>query len=94
MNYDYWKAVVVTFLKSLGNKAWKVMFNGCKHLMITSEDGTTSLKPEVVWTDYEECEALGNSKELNKIFNGVDENLSKLINTCSEAKEAWEIWRT
>lgn len=27
-NYDYWKAMMVVFLKSLGNKAWKVVIKG------------------------------------------------------------------
>lgn len=59
--------------------------------MITYEDGTTSLKPEVKWTDAEDEEYLGNSKALNAIFNFVDKNMFRLINTCSEAKEDWEI---
>ncbi|MCI82765.1 gag-pol polyprotein, partial [Trifolium medium] len=31
---------------------------------------------------------------LNAIFNGVDKNMFRLINTCTEAKEAWEILQT
>lgn len=62
--------------------------------MVTSEDGTTSLKLEVEWTDVEDEESLGNSKDLNAILNGVDNNKFKLINTCPEAKEAWEILKT
>lgn len=56
--------------------------------MITFEDGKTSLKHEANWTDAEDDEALGNSKELNMIFNGVDKNMFVSIDTCSEAKEA------
>lgn len=59
--------------------------------MITSKDGTTNLKPEVDWTNSEDDESLGNSKELNENFNGVDKNMFNLINTCSNAKEEWEI---
>lgn len=62
--------------------------------MVTSEDGTTSLKQEPELTDAEDDEALGNSKALNATFNGVDKNMFMLINTCSEAKEVWEILKT
>lgn len=31
---------------------------------------------------------LGNSQALNAIFNSVDQNVLKLINTCALAKEA------
>lgn len=86
-NYNYWKPMMVAFLKSIGKKAWKVMIKGWKHLVITFEDGTTSLKPKAEWMDAEEEEALGNYKALNAILNGVDKNMSKLINTCSEAKK-------
>lgn len=43
-NYDYWKAMIVEFLKSTGNKAWKVVIKGWKHPVVTSEYGNTSLK--------------------------------------------------
>lgn len=90
-NYDYWKVMMVAFLKSMGNKGCKFVIKGQKHPMVTSEDGTTSLKPEAEWAYVE---ALGNSKPLNVIFNGVDNNMFRVINTCSEAKEAWEILKT
>ena len=51
--------------------------------MVTSEDETIILKLEV-----EDEEAIKNSKTLNSIFNGVNKNMFRLINTCSEAKEA------
>ena len=38
--------------------------------------------------------ALGNSKALNALFNGVDKNIFRLINTCTVAKDAWEILKT
>src|ERR1044072_9485117 len=37
---------------------------------------------------------LANSKALNAIFNGVDKNMFRLINTCTVAKEAWDILKT
>lgn len=93
-NYDYWKAIMVVFLKSMADNAWKHVIKGWKFPMITSEYGSTSLKPEAEWTDTEDEKALGNSKALNSIFNGMDKNMFILINTCSKAKEAWEILKT
>lgn len=92
--YDYWKVMMMTFLKSLGNKGWKVVIKEWKHLMITSKDGTTSQKLETDCTDSEDDEALEKSKLLNEISDGMDKNTFRLINTGSEAKEASEILKT
>lgn len=62
--------------------------------MINSEDGTKILKPEADWSKDKDDEALINKKMLNAIFNSVDKNMFRLINTCTEAKEAWEILKT
>lgn len=35
------------------------------------------MKSEPGWTDVEDEEAPGNSKALNVIFNGVDENMPR-----------------
>ena len=35
--------------------------------------------------------SLWNSHALNAIFNEVDQNVFKLINTCTSTKEAWII---
>ncbi|MCI19620.1 gag-pol polyprotein, partial [Trifolium medium] len=78
----------------MDNKSWKAVIKGWTHPIVTAEDGTISLKPEAEWTDVEDNEALGNSKALNAIFNGVDKNMFRLINTCTEANEAWEILKT
>lgn len=59
--------------------------------MIISKDGATSLKLETEWTDAKDVESLGNSKALNVIFNGMDNNMFRLIDICSQAKEACEI---
>ena len=34
---------------------------------------------------------MDNSRALDAIYNRVDQNVFKLINTCSSAKEAWKI---
>ncbi|KAA0040507.1 gag-pol polyprotein [Cucumis melo var. makuwa] len=49
------------------------------------------LKLEVDWTDVKEQASVENVRALNAIFNGVDLNVFKLINSCSTAKEAWRI---
>jgi hypothetical protein len=61
--------------------------------MVQDKDGkdTTKLKPEEDWSKEEDELALGNSKALNALFNGVDKNIFRLINTCTITKEGWEI---
>ncbi|KAK2362046.1 gag-protease polyprotein [Trifolium repens] len=93
-NYDYWKARMIAFIKSMDQKAWKAIVTGWNHPIVTAEDGSSILKGERDWTPEEEAESNNNSKALNAIFNGVDENIFKLINTCTEAKQAWEILQT
>jgi hypothetical protein len=56
----------------------------------TDKDGnkTTVLKPEEEWSKEEDELALGNSKALNALFNGVDKNMFRLIKQCTVAKDA------
>ena len=95
-NYDYWKACMVAFLKSMDSKTWKSVIKGWEHPKKMDKDGkiTTELKPEEEWSKEEDELALGNSKALNALFNGVDKNIFSLINTCTVAKDAWEILKT
>jgi hypothetical protein len=94
-NYDYWKARMVAFLKSMDNKTWKVVIRGWEHPVMNDTDGkaTTELKHEEDWSKEEDELALGNSKALNALFNGVDKNIFRLINIFIVAKEASEIPR-
>ena len=64
--------------------------------MALDKDGnkTTILKPEEEWTTTEVELALGNSKALNALFNGVEKNMFRLIKQCTVAKDAWEILKT
>ncbi|MCI52266.1 gag-pol polyprotein, partial [Trifolium medium] len=55
---------------------------------------TEELKPEEEWSQVEDTTAIGNSKALNALFNGVDKNMFRLIKQCTVAKDAWEILRT
>ncbi|KAA0054769.1 putative mitochondrial protein [Cucumis melo var. makuwa] len=48
-------------------------------------------KSEVDSTYAEEQASVGNASALNAIFNCVDLNVFKLINSCSIVKEAWRI---
>lgn len=57
--------MMMVFLKSMGNKAWKYVMNGWKHPVVTFEYGTTSLKSKAEWIGAEDEEALRNSKTLN-----------------------------
>ena len=93
-NYDYWKARMVAFLKSMDSKTWKAIIKGWEHPVVKDKDGKETLKPEENWTKEEDETALGNSKALNALFNGVDKNIFRLINTCTVAKDAWEILKT
>jgi len=52
------------------------------------ETRPTILKPVEVWTTAEDELALGNSKALNALFNGVDKNMFRLIKQCIVAKDA------
>jgi len=84
------------FLKSIDSKTWKAVMKGWEHPVALDADGnmTTFLKPEEEWTNAEDELALGNSKALNALFNGVDKNMFRLIKQCIVAKDAWEILRT
>ena len=86
---------MVAFLKYLDNKAWKVVWTGWEHLVVTKDgEATTDKKAEEQWTKEEDDLALGNSKALNAIFNGVDKNIFRLVNNCEVAKDAWNILKT
>jgi len=81
------------FLKSIDSKTWKAVLKAWEHPMALDADGnkTTVLKLEEEWTAAEDDLALGNSKALNALFNGVDKNMFRLIKQCTVAKDAWEI---
>src|SRR4051812_18793325 len=85
-NYKYWKPRMVVVIKFVDNKAWRAVKNGWKHPEKVMEDGTTVLIPEAQWNKTEEELALGNSKELNALFNGIDKNIFRLVQHCDLAK--------
>ncbi|KAG9446389.1 hypothetical protein H6P81_012517 [Aristolochia fimbriata] len=48
-------------------------------------------KPDTEWTEEEEKLSNCNSKALNAIFGGVDEEQFRRISACTIAQEAWKI---
>ncbi|MCI49079.1 gag-protease polyprotein [Trifolium medium] len=71
---------MTAFLKSIDNKTWKAVLKGWNHPVIVDKVGksTLELKPKEDWSKEDEL-ALGNSKALNALFNGVDKHISRLI---------------
>ena len=61
-----------------------------EHPVVVNAEGvrTAVLKPEEEWSKEEDELALGNSKALNALFNGVDKNIFRLIKHCTVAKDA------
>src|SRR4030043_1676698 len=92
-NYDYWKSRMSAFLKSIDSKTWKAMLKGWEHPVVVNAEGlrTVVLKPEEEWSKEEDELALGNSKAMNALFNGLDKNIFRLIKHCTVDKDAWEI---
>ncbi|CAM8981546.1 unnamed protein product [Rhodiola kirilowii] len=92
-NYAYWKSKMKAFLKSLDERAWKAVMIGWTEPMMANLEGAVMPKPEAMWSEADDVAAVGNSKALNAIFYGVDENVFELIAECEVAKEAWDILR-
>ena len=78
-NYDYWKPRMVAFLRSLDSKAWRAVNSGWVPPIKKDKEGNSVLKPEEDWDKEEELLALGNSKALNALFNGIDKNIFRLV---------------
>ncbi|CAJ2636000.1 unnamed protein product [Trifolium pratense] len=95
-NYDYWKSRMIAFLKSMDSKTWKAVLKGWDPPVVIDKDGkpTLELKAEEDWSKEEDELALGNSKALYALYNGVDKHIFKLIKQCVSAKEAWKILET
>ena len=91
-NYGYWKTRMSAFMKSLDSKTWKAVIHGWEAPESVDAQGSViGLKAEKDWSPTEEEAAQYNSRALNVLFNGVDSNVFRMINTCTSAKEAWEI---
>ncbi|XP_012842439.1 PREDICTED: uncharacterized protein LOC105962672 [Erythranthe guttata] len=79
------------FIKSIDERAWRAIITGWTPPMVKGEDKMEVFKPEADWSDVEILLANYNSRALNAIFSGVDDNQFKLIASCESAKRAWEI---
>ncbi|XP_012856995.1 PREDICTED: uncharacterized protein LOC105976262 [Erythranthe guttata] len=79
------------FIKSIDERAWRAIITGWTPPMVKGEDKVEVFKPEADWNDGEILLANYNSRALNAIFSGVDDNQFKLITSCESAKRAWEI---
>ncbi|CAM8986558.1 unnamed protein product [Rhodiola kirilowii] len=90
-NYASWKPKMKSFLKSLDKRAWKAVLTGLTKPTMENLTGEAVPKPEALWTEADDKASMGNSKAINAIFSGVDENVMKLIINCEVAKEAWDI---
>src|ERR1044072_3353556 len=93
-NYEYWKPRMVAFLRSVDIKAKRAADKGWKHPTKLEKDGTTVLKPEEERSKEKEELALGNSKALNALFNGIDRNIFRLVHQCELAKDVWDTLKT
>ncbi|TYK21887.1 gag-pol polyprotein [Cucumis melo var. makuwa] len=78
------------FLMSLV-RSWRAVISGWEYPTEKDEVGQTVRKSELKWTKDEDDATVGNSRALNALFNVVDPNIFKLINTCKSAKVAWDI---
>src|ERR1044072_908445 len=81
-NYDYWKARMTAFRRSIDNKTWKSIVKGWTPPVKTktaddTSPSTSELKDEADWSPEEDEAALANSKALNAIFNDVTANIVK-----------------
>ncbi|CAM8923580.1 unnamed protein product [Rhodiola kirilowii] len=90
-NYASWKPKMKSFLKSLDERAWKAVLTRWTKPTMENLTGEAIPKPEALWTEADDNASMGNSKAMNAIFSGVDENVMKLIINCEVAKEAWDI---
>lgn len=52
---------------------------------MTDVVGKVSFKPQILWYIVKDEVSLGISHALNAIFNGLDHNAFKVINTCTSA---------
>src|ERR1700726_73537 len=87
-NYQFWKARIRIFIKSIDERAWLSVLNGWTEPTVTT-DGVTTVKPTETWSEDDFKKAKWNSEALNAIQGHVTEDQFKLISTCETAQDAW-----
>ena len=90
-HYGYWKVRMCAFIKSIDEKAWRLMAQGWKPSTKIDIEENIVPKSESKWTHEEHTLSTQNFRVLNATFYGVDPNQFKTISTTKEAKEAWDI---
>lgn len=71
-----------------------VIIGRWEHPTTQDIDRKITSKLEISWIKEKNEASLRNSRALKALFNGVDQNVFKLIYTRSSAKEAWNILKT
>ena len=82
---------MTAFLMSLNMRCWRAIVAGWEHPTENDATGKVTRNFELKWTREEDDAAVGHSRALNALFNVINQNIFKLINTCKSAKEAWDI---
>lgn len=82
---------MTTFLHFIDSKTQKVVVIGWEHSTVADATGKVSPKPKLSQCNAENEAFVGNARVLNAIFNGVDQNVFKLVNTCTSTKQALSI---
>ncbi|KAG9449454.1 hypothetical protein H6P81_009419 [Aristolochia fimbriata] len=93
-NYAYWKAKMNIYIKAQDERAWRSVEEGWDPPTVEIEkdvDVKRVVKPSSEWNDAEEKLANCNSKALNAIFGGIDEEQFRRVSACTTAKETWKI---
>ncbi|CAA0818602.1 Unknown protein [Striga hermonthica] len=78
-----------SYIKSIDGRAWLAVLTGWVPPTVEIE-GEKHEKNEAEYSTGESMLANFNSKALNAIFGTVDENMFRLISTCTTAKDAWD----
>ena len=76
------------FIRAIDVRAWRSILTGWTPPTVTDSKGKKVLKPEVDWSNDDDCLANYNNRALHTIFNGCDVDDIKLILSCKTAKEA------
>ncbi|KAG9460048.1 hypothetical protein H6P81_004556 [Aristolochia fimbriata] len=93
-NYAYWKAKMKIYINAQDERAWRSIEDRWEPPTVEigkDADVKRVVKPSSEWNDAEEKLANCNSKALNAIFGGIDEEQFRRVSACTTAKEAWKI---
>ncbi|KAG9442464.1 hypothetical protein H6P81_018318 [Aristolochia fimbriata] len=93
-NYSYWKVKMQIYIKAQDEKGWKTIEKGwCLPTKVIGEGVDMKIveKLDTKWKEEEERLSNCNSKALNAIFGGENEEQFRRISGCTTAQEAWRI---